>query len=398
MISVSELIRAVPKTQNMISGCVVHRRAGLCELIVVLLFAAVFFEVLTALPLHSGQLQPRVSAGFGASPHLVFPFPYLVLSGRRSLSHSSLASFLPFSEHDEASEAGRVDSRLCFPLLCLDHGLLRSGLAFTSTGIGFDDLTIIRHNSTEDFEDIVEGKRDSDLEHSENFALNDIIASVIEETASPSSPPPPSSKLSSPLTISVLKYVRLLKARGIVVGLPLFKDGAESRQSKIVRRYCEQELKWSLAREFGGEFAQGGGFDPRVRVFLFDERYSSSEAAALMSWSGSGRVTRDLDAVSACVVLSHYCKVQGKGGEEVGFRLGEEGGLKEALKAYELGEGKRRLESERLRNVSTLQESRKEMISRLEGAEPTEADDNKKKKRKKKKKKGSRAKWTKLQP
>ena len=117
-----------------------------------------------------------------------------------------------------------------------------------------------------------------------------------------------------------------------------------------------------------------------------------------MSWSGSGRVTRDLDAVSACVVLSHYCKVQGKGGEEVGFRLGEEGGLKEALKAYELGEGKRRLESERLRNVSTLQESRKEMISRLEGAEPTEADDNKKKKRKKKKKKGSRAKWTKLQP
>ena len=52
-------------------------------------------------------------------------------------------------------------------------------------------------------------------------------------------------------------------------------------------------------------------------LITLSSRYSSSSAAALMSGSKQQAVTRDLDAVSACVILSHFCKVGGEGAEEV---------------------------------------------------------------------------------
>lgn len=333
----------------------------------------------------------------------------------RKRSSLLLASFALPSPSDPCLDPPPV----LYPLLCLDHGLLRSGLAFTSTGIGFDDLCIIRHNSTGDFQDIdddiVEDKDDAGEVGGRNGDTDDeldfIIAGALAEAsgnleedvivASASRSEQATSAPTSPLTLSLLKYARLLKVRTVVVGLPLFKDGSESRQSRIVRRYCESDLKWSLVREFGGEFAGNGSgangavasqFEPAVRVYLFDERYSSSEAAALMSTSSAGSrpVTRDLDAVSACVVLSHFCKVNGLGGEEVTFREEEMGRIGAVLEAYEEGEDERRLDSERKKRVSTLKESRQEMISRLENA----STGGKKKKKNVKK----RARWTKIEP
>jgi len=100
---------------------------------------------------------------------------------------------------------------------------------------------------------------------------------------------------------------------------------------------------------------------------MFDERYSSSSAAALMSGSKQQAVTRDLDAVSACVILSHFCKVGGEGAEEV---LLDDKALAERLlrEHDELMEERARIEKERLL-MNTMKESRGDMIKRIKQEE-----------------------------
>ena len=123
-----------------------------------------------------------------------------------------------------------------------------------------------------------------------------------------------------------------------------------------------------------------------MRLYLFDERYSSSEAAALISSSsGSNRpVTADLDAVSACVILSHFCKVNGKGAEEVTFSSNDE--VPSLLEDFKVKRAERVALMERRKSMSTLKESRKEMISRLENDNQGQTDKEKTAKKKKKKK------------
>ena len=166
----------------------------------------------------------------------------------------------------------------------------------------------------------------------------------------------------SALTAQILHYARLLKVKGIVVGLPLFKDGNESKQSRIVRSYCSNELVVSLCREFGGRWEEGV-LVPEVRLFLFDERYSSSSAAAMMS-GNKQPVTRDLDAVSACVILSHFCKVNGEGGEEVLLEE-DERVTRKLLKEHDELMGAREEEGRRQVRINTIQESRSDMIKRV---------------------------------
>ncbi|GMH59619.1 hypothetical protein TrRE_jg8073 [Triparma retinervis] len=246
------------------------------------------------------------------------------------------------------------------PILCIDHGLLRSGIAHTKTGFAFDDLSIVLHNSTSTYEDIIKGRDVKD-------AVDDIIGDVLaefkvegEEVEEPLVP-------ESALTAQILHYARLLRVRGIVVGLPLFKDGNESKQSRIVRSFCRNELAVSLCREFGGSWdEEGGHFVPWVRLFMFDERYSSSSAAAIMS-GGKGAVTRDLDAVSACVILSHFCKVGGEGAEEVlleDYKLSTR-----LLKEHEDRNSERAREEEDKVRMNTMKESRSDMIKRVKEEE-----------------------------
>ncbi|GMI01010.1 hypothetical protein TrVE_jg6231 [Triparma verrucosa] len=281
-----------------------------------------------------------------------------------------------------------------YPMLCVDHGLLRSGIAFTSRGIGFDDVGIIRHNSTAEYENIDDDEEKKVGDENPLLELDAVIAEALAEIDTDPSPNPSQPtpilpmKIDSPLTAQIVKYARLLSVKTVVVGLPLFKDGGESKQSRIVRQYCEVDLKRSLCREFGGTFDAAGAFAPAVRLYLFDERYSSSEAAALISSSsGSNRpVTVDLDAVSACVILSHFCKVNGKGAEEVTFSSNDE--VPSLLEDFKVKRAERVALMERRKNMSTLKESRKEMISRLEndnqGQTDKEISSKKKKKRRKK--------------
>ncbi|GMI04592.1 hypothetical protein TrLO_g126 [Triparma laevis f. longispina] len=276
-------------------------------------------------------------------------------------------------------------SPLIYPILCVDHGLLRSGIAFTSRGIGFDDVGIIRHNSTAEYSNIDDEAASPRTQDEDDLhaIIADALAEIETDNSTPTPTTPQPAPPTSPLTAQIVKYAWLLSVKTIVVGLPLFKDGTESKQSRIVRQYCDLDLKKSLVREFGGTY-NPTSFTPNIKLTLFDERYSSSEAAALISSSsGNSRpVTADLDAVSACVILSHYCKVDGAGAEELAFTSSDD--VPSLLTQFEVNQAERIALTERQRNMSTLKESRKEMISRLERTPPNPASSKKKKKKKKK--------------
>ena len=161
----------------------------------------------------------------------------------------------PHSLPQSLPVAQDVASPIEYPMLCVDHGLLRSGIAFTSRGIGFDDVGIIRHNSTAEYENIDDDEEKKVGDENPLLELDAVIAEALAEIDTDPSPNPSQptpilpKKIDSPLTAQIVKYARLLSVKTVVVGLPLFKDGGESKQSRIVRQYCEVDLKRSLCRE-----------------------------------------------------------------------------------------------------------------------------------------------------
>jgi putative Holliday junction resolvase len=86
---------------------------------------------------------------------------------------------------------------------------------------------------------------------------------------------------------------------GFVVGLPVHADGTASDMSREVERFAA----W-LRGETG------------VPVALHDERYSSREAATMLSGVGltRGRKKERSDAVAAQVVLAAWLEAQAAGG------------------------------------------------------------------------------------
>lgn len=92
------------------------------------------------------------------------------------------------------------------------------------------------------------------------------------------------------------QLVREQCAVGIVVGLPLHMDGAESRQALRVRRYAEV-LEASL---------RAGGFEgPLV---LWDERLSTQTAEERLMEAGKRPARRRalIDAAAAAVILQEF--------------------------------------------------------------------------------------------
>ena len=75
-------------------------------------------------------------------------------------------------------------------------------------------------------------------------------------------------------------------ATAFVVGLPLEKDGAEGLQCAATRRFAD-----ALAAAA-----------PATPLVLWDERFSSREAEALLAH----RPGAALDAVAACVILDDF--------------------------------------------------------------------------------------------
>jgi len=83
----------------------------------------------------------------------------------------------------------------------------------------------------------------------------------------------------------------------VVCGYPIFLDGTEGAQGRRIRRYAEA-LETSLAAECP------------TPVRLWDESYSTREAAVAMAASGRHRTFRErrnwIDAVAAAVILQSY--------------------------------------------------------------------------------------------
>ena len=84
----------------------------------------------------------------------------------------------------------------------------------------------------------------------------------------------------------LLQIARRERIASIVVGLPLEKDGAEGLQCAATRRFAD-----ALAAAA-----------PAMPLVLWDERFSSREAEALLAH----RPGAALDAVAACVILDDF--------------------------------------------------------------------------------------------
>jgi len=95
----------------------------------------------------------------------------------------------------------------------------------------------------------------------------------------------------------------------IVLGLPYHKNGTESNQTRLTR-----EFAGSLVCEVAKRFGVGGG----APIYLWDERYTSKEAAARARSVDPGiNLYKQLDAEAACIILEYYYLDGGLGAEEV---------------------------------------------------------------------------------
>lgn len=105
----------------------------------------------------------------------------------------------------------------------------------------------------------------------------------------------------------VVNYCRTERANQVVVGLPLHKNGTEAEQSNITRIFAMELARQSLQR-----------LGPKVRIFLWDERYTSKEAAARAHSADPNRILYGtLDAEAACIILENYYEDNGISAEQV---------------------------------------------------------------------------------
>ena len=117
---------------------------------------------------------------------------------------------------------------------------------------------------------------------------------------------------------SLVEICRSEQAKQVIVGLPLHKNGTEAEQTNLTRIFAA-ELAHHVLFELG----------PECPVYMWDERYTSKEAAARAhSRNPSQFLYGTLDAEAACIILEHFYNDNGKGAERVQV-------TEEALKLYE---------------------------------------------------------------
>eukprot|EP00339_Tiarina_fusa_P011009 CAMPEP_0117013132 /NCGR_PEP_ID=MMETSP0472-20121206/10896_1 /TAXON_ID=693140 ORGANISM="Tiarina fusus, Strain LIS" /NCGR_SAMPLE_ID=MMETSP0472 /ASSEMBLY_ACC=CAM_ASM_000603 /LENGTH=242 /DNA_ID=CAMNT_0004716363 /DNA_START=269 /DNA_END=997 /DNA_ORIENTATION=- len=170
---------------------------------------------------------------------------------------------------------------------------------------------------------------------------------------------------------SVVEICKKEQARRVVVGLPLHKNGTEAEQT-------------NLTRIFAAELAQKvlWGLGPDVPVVLWDERYTSKEAAARAHARDPNLdLYGQLDADAACIILENYYNDNGIGAEYVSVprELLEEASL--------IWKEKKAREEQRLRVAQEDRDSRlswrKEAMARdrqLESESSSKKSKNKKRK------------------
>ena len=208
------------------------------------------------------QLQQHFSFGWTLNIKQRNQIGLLISSSDSWNQHQNNGRGVNSLEDEEVISAAAAVTKETSPLLGLrslgvDYGLARTGLAVT---IGFapSQLTIIEEvNST----------------------------LVIDQ---------------------IIRYAKSEGASQIILGLPLHKNGTESEQTALTRIFGEKLARKALS-------VLG-----KVPVILWDERYTSKEAAARVHAQDPGRFLRGtLDAEAACIILENYYYDDGKGAEEI---------------------------------------------------------------------------------
>ena len=177
----------------------------------------------------------------------------------------------------------------------------------------------------------------------------------------------------------VITTCRTEQANRIIVGLPLHKNGTEAEQTNLTRIFAAELANHAIV-----------GLGPSVPVFLFDERYTSKEAAARINSKNpkSSDLYGLLDAEAACIILESYYNDNGIGAEPVIVQP-------ELYERYKtIWDEKKLLEEERLDAAQKDRDARvrwrKEVMERDREREQTllssTTQSDKKKKKKKKKK------------
>ena len=188
------------------------------------------------------------------------------------------------------------------------------------------------------------------------------------------------------LATTVVNYVISEQATNIVLGLPLHKDGSDSEQSNITREFG-QFLLQEVRKRCG----------TKISITLWDERYTSKEAATRIKAEAIARKSRipsasdleaELDADAACIILEDYYKELGEDGEVI--VLEDEAVERECAEIYVRN---LQLQEEQRKSMMEQREkgrnARQEMIARAKALEESANTDglNQQKKKKKKKKK-----------
>ena len=188
------------------------------------------------------------------------------------------------------------------------------------------------------------------------------------------------SNLTSEVCEHVVRHAEREQANCVVVGLPLHKNGSVAEQTEITLEFC-QALAARVLSELG----------PNVPVLVWDERYTSKEAAARAHSRDPGRLLYGtLDAEAACIILEHFYVDNGVGAFPI--VVNDDAVRRQCLETYEI-----RRHSEEMRKVGMMEERarklqrRKESIARareleeqqriVESSHPIEKRRKRKKKR-----------------
>lgn len=100
------------------------------------------------------------------------------------------------------------------------------------------------------------------------------------------------------------------RAQQLVLGLPLDKNGTETKQAEITRQFAATLA--TICLEYMG---------PNFALWFWDERYTSKFALARLQTS-TNRDAADLsrawiDADSACIILEDFYNLNGHGAERI---------------------------------------------------------------------------------
>ncbi|KAK1735060.1 RuvX/YqgF family protein [Skeletonema marinoi] len=193
------------------------------------------------------------------------------------------------------------------------------------------------------------------------------------------------------LSTTIVNYVISEQATNIVLGLPLHKDGSDSEQSNITREFG-QFLLQEVRKRCG----------TIISITLWDERYTSKEAASRIQAEAIARKSRipsaseletELDADAACIILEDYYKELGEDGELI--VLENEAVERECAEIYVRN---MELQEERRRSMMEKREkgrnARQEMIARAKALEESANNDGlnqRRKRRRRKRRNNSRA-------